>query len=309
MDELVVDFWINNDIITTMPNILTKNQVTERLLSDNRGIKLIGDYLGARKKTLFECSTGHKWMAAPRSVFGGNGCPQCASNLPLSKDIVNHRLTNDNRGITMIGEYITANIKSLFRCACSHEWLARPGHVLKSSGCPKCSDTSLTKDIINDRLNNDNSGITLIGECLGASSKTLFRCESNHEWYSEPRNVLSGKGCPSCRSYGFNPNKIGTAYLLDFGTHIKYGISNNIERRLTDHKKNGCYDVIMMVEGIGHQIMKWEDNIKQNFGGRYINKISMPDGWTETLPPNLTQDIVKTMIALSQELVLPKSHY
>ena len=114
---------------------LSKEIVNQRL--ESRGIKLIGHYDGAMKKTLFQCPEGHEWLAIPNSVMSGNGCPHCAGNAPLSKKIINEKFAE--RGILIVSEYTGARAKSTFRCSEGHEWLARPYNVMGGRGCPTCA--------------------------------------------------------------------------------------------------------------------------------------------------------------------------
>ncbi|EIW6162815.1 GIY-YIG nuclease family protein [Salmonella enterica subsp. enterica serovar Saintpaul] len=57
---------------------LTEDMIKERLVEDGRGIKLVGSYLGARVKNVFECLKGHQWEAQVHQIFRGSGCPHCA---------------------------------------------------------------------------------------------------------------------------------------------------------------------------------------------------------------------------------------
>jgi len=53
------------------------------------------------------------------------------------RDFVNHRIAD--RGLRMVGDYVTAHTKSTFECADGHRWDARPDSVMHRSGCPFCS--------------------------------------------------------------------------------------------------------------------------------------------------------------------------
>jgi hypothetical protein len=55
---------------------LSADIVNERIA--DRGIVLIGGYVGTRKKTQFRGSCGHEWLALPTAVMDGSGCPTCA---------------------------------------------------------------------------------------------------------------------------------------------------------------------------------------------------------------------------------------
>lgn len=104
-------------------------------------IRMTGEYLGAQIKTRFRCSADHEWMTTPNSIIGGNrnrGCLSC-NDTRLSKDEVNRRLIAQGRSITLFGEYKNTYEHAWFKCASGHKWLAAPGTVLSSSGCPRCA--------------------------------------------------------------------------------------------------------------------------------------------------------------------------
>lgn len=128
---------------------LTKEIVNERIV--DRGIRLVGDYVNALTKTTFECAKRHQWDAAPAQVMGGSGCPHCAGNAHLTKDIVNKRIAD--RNIRLVGEYVNNLVKTTFECAEGHKWEATPAHVMHDNGCPHCAGKApLTKDIVNERI-------------------------------------------------------------------------------------------------------------------------------------------------------------
>jgi len=258
---------------------LTINDINKRL--ESRNIKLVGDYLGARTKTSFSCCKNHVWMASPTNVLSGCGCPTCAGNKKTTKDEFNKKLST--RNIIMIGEYKNAHVKTLFKCESNHEWMTTPNSVIRGTGCPTCSGNKRkTKIEVNEVISNRN--IEMIGEYFGANDKTLFRCQNNHVWESSPSNVIRETGCPSCASHGFNPSKSGYFYLLEFSNFVKYGITNNINTRLRQHKYNGKYNILLtkFFEN-GNDAKMLENVIKNKFGGKYVDKSHCPDGWTETL--------------------------
>ena len=114
---------------------LSKEIVNDRIA--DRGIKLVGEYVNTSTKTTFECKEGHKWDAKPNDVMRGSGCPHCAGQAPLSKEIVNERLLD--RGIKLIGAYVNTFTKATFECKEGHQWDATPDNVMSGKGCPHCS--------------------------------------------------------------------------------------------------------------------------------------------------------------------------
>lgn len=213
-----------------MGNKLCKSEIEPKL--ESRGIEMVGEYLGSFFKTEFKCSSGHIWAAQARKVIGGTGCPHCHFNLKRSgKEQVNEKLKP--RGIQMIGDYLTAKIK------------------------------------------------------------TEFSCNHNHTWQSIPDNVIRGSGCPECATSGFDPTKSSDLYILRFENFLKIGITNNLNRRLEEHKKNGKYSLIVAKSfDIGYDARTLEDGIKNRFGGRFVTKEECPDGYTETFCVSILDDLI-----------------
>ena len=62
-----------------MSKKLTAEEVNARLA--DRGLKLVGEYKGAKVPSEFQCSYGHSWTATPSNVIAGDksGCPICAN--------------------------------------------------------------------------------------------------------------------------------------------------------------------------------------------------------------------------------------
>jgi len=275
---------------------LTSEVVNKRIAS--RGIRLIGDYVGSKTKTNFECSEGHQWEAEPDSVMSGCGCPQCVGCSPLSKVIVNERIAS--RGIRLIGDYVDTQTKTTFECREGHQWDSAPSSVMRMErGCPHCSGrATLSKDVVNKRI--ASRGIRLIGDYVDTQTKTTFECREGHQWSTRPNNVMSGRGCPQCSGRrGFNPLKSALLYFLEI-THpslsspvFKIGITNNdVKNRISGMNPN-IDTVISVVDRItfdkGQEAYVMEQHLKQKYkhllydGGRDL----IGNGHTELFTHNI----------------------
>lgn len=262
----------------------------------DRGLLMIGEYLGNKIKTEFQCSNGHTWKVTPASIMRGISCSHCYGNKLLSKELINERLIDS--GITMIDEYINSRTKITFQCANSHQWLSRPDSIMGGKGCPVCAGKSpLSNEIINERLSDSDRGLYMTGDYKNFHSKTEFQCDNcNMVWKATPANILCGTGCPLCCKYGFQLDTPGWLYILIFNGFIKYGITNNLDRRLKEHLKNGQYTIALTkLYEDGNIAYNWEKSIKIIFGGRFVSKEIMPDGYTETLSPDKLQALLDSV--------------
>ena len=280
-----------------MSKIVTKEDINQRLLIAGKDATIIGDYWKQQSKTLFQCSKGHTWIASADNVLRKSGCPTCADNR-ITKDEFIKRLSKRNN-ITMIGSYVDYNTDTTFQCEKGHTWITNPVFInggTRGNGCAICQTDRkrLNKDIVEQRLLVQGKGIQIIGDYIDAVTKTLFKCKNGHEWYSGPDTVMGGKGCRLCAKSGFKVNKPASAYILLFDGFIKFGITNNLQERLRTHKGNGQYTIYKTIDYTsGKEALEWENAIKKKYGGRYVTKAQCPDGWTETLPVTLLEEVAK----------------
>lgn len=262
---------------------LTKEIVNNRLAASEIGAEMIGEYLGSHVKTLFRFNCGHEIGAKPAMVLRGVGCNECRKR--TNEDI---NLELSDRGIVMIGEYKNIHASVKFRFPCGHENISSPNNILRGSGCIKC----LRQSKIRSRVEIDNElmirDIRLIGQYLGIMTKTEFQCLNNHKWITTPNSVLNEKtGCPECAEYGgYKSHLPGWVYIIKFANFIKYGITNNPDRRVADHKRtSGDFEIILLKKyEDGTVPLLMEKSIKNTHGGKFVTKETMSNGWTETLP-------------------------
>lgn len=106
--------------------------------------------------------------------------------------------------ITTSDKYINGGTKMVFHCnkGLGHkDWKAVPSSVLQGRGCPECGGhIRLTDSQFRTRIEGI-SGISLEDSYVNYSTKLRFRCtsvEGHGYFYSTPRNILTGHGCPLC---------------------------------------------------------------------------------------------------------------
>jgi hypothetical protein len=274
-----------------------KEDVIARIQRDNPGIDMIGEYLGTHHNTLFKCSFDHEWFAPPHRLLSfRRGCPECRIDPRKStKESVNRHLLKDNRGIMLIGEYVSNNTKTLFRCNKGHEWMSLPRIVMFAAGCPLC--VGWTREEINSKMHTDERDIEMIDEYIDAKTRVTFQCSFSHRWITTPANVLNGTGCPSCATHGFDISKPAHSYILRFDDFIKYGITNNLKTRLAQHRRAGNFTLIESRQyDTGREALDWELNIKRTHGGNYASRDQLPSGFTETLHTDKLNELVQTSL-------------
>lgn len=76
---------------------------------------------------------------------------------------------------------------------------------MQGCGCPECGKEKIRKQLIKthdqyiNELKDVNPNMTVIETYKGANTSILHKCLiDGNEWYSTPKNILSGNGCPQC---------------------------------------------------------------------------------------------------------------
>lgn len=273
---------------------LTKEIVNDRIA--DRGISLLGDYMGAHASTLFQCSEGHTWQARPNNILHGKSCPHCDGQFPLSKEIVNERIAD--RGLVMLGEYTNSVTKTLFQCSEGHTWEASPGNVMAGTGCGICAGKyPLTTEIVNARI--ADRGLVLLDEYINNAVKRRFQCSEGHVWETAPANVLSGRGCTVCADHTSDndvfylwisgPQQL--VRLRDGEFLLKYGVTSERREDLRIKEIGWAWDttpnVLAVIKTTGPAI--WAEKAAERIGQRLASDYSHLGGWTEFRIVNETE--------------------
>lgn len=124
----------------------------------------------------------------------------------LTNEIIDQCLSNNNRTVLRIGEYISAHVKILWKCTnCDNIWNSSYANISSGKDCPECArlriqtKNTFTDKHIDKKLINDNKNIKRIGKYLTARQSIKWECIiCKHEWVTTPDKILRGTGCPTC---------------------------------------------------------------------------------------------------------------
>lgn len=185
-----------------MPQRLSKEDINLSLENNKRPVRMIGDYINSSTKTMFtDLICGHTWEAKPNNVVhSSSGCAECSKTKRLTPAKINIKLSNDERGLTLVGAYTNNRTKTEFMCSNGHTFSSIVNSVLDSKiGCPVCSSrVRHTPESVNQRLKSRE--ITMVGTFDTVQEKSLFKCANNHTWVAKVNSVLRKNGCPHCSS-------------------------------------------------------------------------------------------------------------
>lgn len=193
-----------------MPRKLTKEEFINREPDILNGdYEFIGEYKGTNIKTLFKHSVcGYEWETRPSDFHQGSRCPKCANqkkkalNRLTKEEFVNRELDLLGGEYSMLGEYINAKTKTLFKHnVCGYEWTVIPYSFHYGRRCPICGGTQkLTKREFCKREDDIVSGeYSMLGDYTSARKKTLFRHNlCGYDWMIIPESFHRGTRCPEC---------------------------------------------------------------------------------------------------------------
>lgn len=181
----------------------------------NRDTLVLSEYITC--KTLLDCKCaicGHEFRSIPNNLLIGKGCVLCglkcsANKNRMTKEQFEKDLYKKNSTIMVIGSYINARTKIECSCIkCNHIWSATPTNLLCGHGCPNCeairkSNSPRLKTAIKfaSDLSKVDPNILAVGEYAGSHNNIELRCKKCHKtWVNSPTHLLSGEGCPHCKS-------------------------------------------------------------------------------------------------------------
>ena len=205
---------------------------------------------GSGKTVGWRCVNGHAWKAVIASRSAGNQCPVCANQRVLAG--YNDLATTDPELAAQADGWdprtLTAHsgLSRGWRCTLGHTWKAPPNTRSRGVGCPVCSNKALLvgfNDLAttNPELAAEADGWDPTTLVAGSNKKVAWKCGLGHTWKAILNSRSSGRGCPSCATYGFDPNKEGWLYFIenDALEMLQIGITNVLEDRLGRHALRG----------------------------------------------------------------------
>ena len=103
------------------------------------------EYKGGQIPILHECLNGHEWLARPKHILNGHGCPSCVGN-KLKTD-QEYKVQILGRSLINIEPYIRDYIPIEHKCLdCDNIWKTAPSCILQGTGCPMCCSGSFKND-------------------------------------------------------------------------------------------------------------------------------------------------------------------
>ncbi len=227
---------------------------------------------GINRKYPWLCEKGHEWSATIGSRTSGVGCPYCSGKAVIQgetdlatrhPDLVTEVVQGDPTKVSAGSEK-----RFRWRCDEGHEWDAIVANRANGVGCPVCSNQLLSvghndlatvrPDLVRQLVDTDPTTVL-----AGSARKCRWRCDEGHEWTTAVNARMSGRGCPSCAKYGFDPGSPAWIYLLEHPTWnlLQVGITNVPEVRLNQHGRLGWEVLDLRGPMDGVIARSWESSI------------------------------------------------
>jgi DNA-directed RNA polymerase subunit RPC12/RpoP len=166
----------------------------------------------------------------------GCGCRKCGIKRGSSArklDFQKFKTEAKARGIEVLSSvYTNVETKLKFGCLqCQHEWAARPHHIRRGVGCPRCGHrragrkTAYTSEFVSQVLARNK--IILLSDYQTSPKPIKVRFEKcGHEVWTNWSNIQSGRGCSLCapnrrateEDYNKTAEKFG-GRILTIGSH------------------------------------------------------------------------------------------
>jgi len=232
-----------NDLATTHPELSKE--------ADGWDPKTISK--GSIRKLSWKCELGHQYLMSPNSKTNGKyGCPICSNHRLLQgfNDLATTHPEIANQADGWDPKTISkgSRKKVSWICELGHSYSSSVGQrSVQNQGCPICSGRKVLigfNDLKtrNDAVANEAFGWDPTTVTVGSNKKMNWKCQFGHTWKTTVNDRIGGgKSCPTCANAGFDPNEKGYLYFLIQPKWELYqiGISNNPNKRIKSHNKNG----------------------------------------------------------------------
>lgn len=193
--------------------------------------------------------------------------------------------------------YEKASVHIEVTCKEGHTFNAKPNNLMSGHGCPSCFN--IRKGHLHNKgresyilkfraVHGDLYDYSTVSEFKNCKQKVIVTCPTHGEFSITPDNHVQGKGCPLCGGSGFQPQKSGTFYILKVTDDvIKFGVTNNIERRLKEIRRYSSFDIQPMYLfnfASGYTALDIENKVyrSKDITRKVVSKVDMKHGYVET---------------------------
>lgn len=259
------------------------------------------DYVKNNVKVVIVCKKHGKFEQQPNNHMNGNNCPECVKEymsekfrLPYNEFLSKVKEVHGDNYALVDVSYRNLDEKIELTCKTHGNFKILARHFINGIGCPKCG---ILRNTIR-RSKNQDYYIPLFLEVHGdtycysktsfdkSKEKFLVTCIEHGDFESSVWNHLKGQGCPKCSvRNSANRDNPCSLYIMSVGKDfIKVGISNSVDRRLSELKDGSVYEINKIIQYdflIGHDAVILEKILLGEYDFGVIEKSSLSSGYTE----------------------------
>jgi len=258
-------------------------------------------YVSAKSKVEVGCCDHGPFLITPNNLLSGRGCPTCAKIVRGNKERELHALLfvsrcNKAHGTTYILDktsYKGTDTLITVTCRKHGEFEIMPNNFLRGKGCQLCGNEQrgisnrLSQDEFIKSVRSANNLYESSNKTVycGSNYKVVFNCKNHGEFTAKPVTLLAGKGCPTCKKYGYKVNCKGSLYVLLLGELVKIGITNRKVAARLSHINRGRQHKFEIVKEFNFQDgsipLSIETTLLRELRATHIQPTEKFDGSTE----------------------------
>ena len=218
-------------------------KVLEEIAKINPNIEYVEGFTNISGAAIFRCKIHDiKYRGIVRSAMkGSNSCPKCnpyaaahKHTKKLTQAEYEERVKEKVPTVKILSEYDGGGNPITYQClVCGKIFTTQARVLLMGEGCANCRNTKISQALIKQtevfvqELEKINPSIRILGEYKGSHAKIKYLCtKCGHEHSATPTNLLTGYGCPRCKSFSKGEKKI-EEFLKHSG--IKYEREKSFE--------------------------------------------------------------------------------
>lgn len=164
---------------------------------------------------------GHVTEVLPSNVLKGHGCGKCPRESSTKKTHAQYleELKKKDIQVEPLEHYVSSRTKIPHLWRCGHVTNVLPGNVLLGQGCGRCAkEQSIERYADIGAKNAEKKRLKAAKELdqrikkvhgtkvrrdsstpyVNGHTKMFWFCDQGHIWEAVPRNIKSGRGCPTC---------------------------------------------------------------------------------------------------------------
>lgn len=190
---------------------------------------------------------------------------------------------------------------------CNSTFTQLPTMHLQGQGCPSCYGNKKIDSFTFYRKCKEihNEKYEYLNDFTGYKNIVTVVCKKHGNFKQLARSHYNGHGCPSCGEFSFKPYKKAFFYVQEISDKndelisYKIGITNRTpKQRLSQQTalNNFKQKVIFSFSTSGYNALMLEKHILDKLEHRHLSKVEFPDGYTETIRPDLCENLENLII-------------